>query len=186
MGIHATRLDRVLIAARRPEAEVEALDVAAIRRERQAALREETELSYLRRVLHGRIDIIDAELRRRAEGSAEPLVQSLAAILADDPPANARSPRHMEIVIVPDPDPGEYRSQMEERIDAVGPAIVLDLSDAQLAEARVTLKAYEREVSEYRRIAQTVIDRFAAELARRYREGQATVDDLLNEEQKME
>jgi hypothetical protein len=31
-----------------------------------------------------------------------------------------------------------------------------------------------------------VIDRFAAELARRYREGQATVDDLLNEEQKME
>jgi hypothetical protein len=186
MGTHATRLDRVLIAARRPDAEVEALDVAAIRRERHAALREETELSYLRRVLHGRIDIIDAELMRRAEGSAEPLVQSLAAILADDPPANARSPRHMEIVIVPDPDPGEYRSQMEERIDSVGPAIVLDLSDAQLAEARVTLKAYEREVSEYRRIAQTVIDRFAAELARRYREGQATVDDLLNEEQKME
>jgi hypothetical protein len=186
MGTQATRLDRVLVAARRPDAEVEALELAAIRRERGAALREETELSYLRRVLHGRIDIIDAELRRRAAGSAEPLLQSLAAILADDPPANARSPRHMEIVIVPDPDPGEYRSQMEDRIDAVGPAIVLDLSDAQLADARVALKAYEREVSEYRRIAQSVIDRFAAELARRYREGQATVDDLLNEEQKME
>ena len=184
MGNHATRLDRVLIAARRPDAEVEVLDVAAIRRERGEALREETELSYLRRVLHGRIDIIDAELRRRATGSAEPLVRSLAAILADEPPANARSPQHMKIV--PDPDPGEYRSQMEERIEAAGPAIVLDLSDAQLADARVTLKEYEREVSEYRRIVQAVIDRFAAELTRRYREGQATVDDLLNEEQKME
>jgi len=177
MGTHATRLDRVLIAARRPDADVEALDVAVIRRERGEALQEETELSYLRRVLHGRIDIIDAELRRRAEGSAEPLVRSLAAILADDPPANARSPRHMDIV--PDPDPGEYRSQMEERIDAVGAAMVLDLSDAELADARLTLKEYEREVSEYRRIAQAVIDRFAAELTRRYREGQATVDDLL-------
>jgi len=186
MGTQATRLDRVLTAARRPDAEVEALDLAAIRRERGDALREETELSYLRRVLHGRIDIIDAELRRRAEGSAEPLVRSLAAILADEPPANARSPRHMDIDLVPDPDPGQYRARMEERIDAAGPAIVLDLSDAQLSEARVTLKGYEREVSEYRRIAQLVIDRFAAELARRYREGQATVDDLLNEEQKME
>ena len=184
MGTQATRLDRVLAAARRPDSEVEALDVAAIRRERQDALREESELSYLRRVLHGRIDIIDAELRRRAAGSAAPLVESLAAILADDPPADARSPRHMDIV--PDPDPGEYRSQIQERIDAAGPAIVLDLSDARLAEARQTLTEYEREVSEYRRIAQGVVDRFAAELARRYREGQATVDDLLNEEQKME
>lgn len=184
MGTQATRLDRVLAAARRPDSDVEALDVSTIRRERGEALREESELSYLRRVLHGRIDIIDAELRRRAAGSAAPLVESLAAILADEPPANARSPRHMDIV--PDPDPGEYRSQMEERIDAAGPPIVLDLSDERLAEARLTLKAYEREVSEYRRIAQGVIDRFAAELARRYREGQATVDDLLNEEQKME
>ncbi|NUR63647.1 MAG: aerial mycelium formation protein [Catenulispora sp.] len=184
MGTQATRLDRVLAAAQRPDSDVEALEVAAIRRERQDALREESELSYLRRVLHGRIDIIDAELRRRAAGSEAPLVESLAAILADDPPANARSPRHMDIV--PDPDPGEYRSQIQERIDAAGPAIVLDLSDAQLAEASQTLTEYEREVSEYRRIAQGVVDRFAAELARRYREGQATVDDLLNEEQKME
>jgi hypothetical protein len=66
------------------------------------------------------------------------------------------------------------------------PSIAMDLSDARLAEARLTLKEYEREVSEYRRIAQGVVDRFAAELTRRYREGQATVDDLLNEEQKME
>ncbi|MFL6116654.1 MAG: aerial mycelium formation protein [Catenulispora sp.] len=184
MGTHATRLDRVLAAARRPAAEVEALDVAVIRRERGEARQEETELSYLRRVLHGRIDIIDAELRRRAAGSRAPLVESLAAILADDPPANARSPRHLDIV--PAPEPGEYRSQMEERIDAAGPAIVLDLSDDRLAAARLTLKAYEREVSEYRRVVLAVIDRFAAELTRRYREGQATVDDLLNEEQKME
>ncbi|GAA2012601.1 hypothetical protein GCM10009839_03800 [Catenulispora yoronensis] len=184
MGTQATRLDRVLAAARRSAGEVEALDVATIRRERGDALREESELSYLRRVLHGRIDIIDAELRRRAAGSEARLVESLAAILADDPPANARSPRHMDIV--PDPDPGEYRSRMEERIDAAGPAMVLDLSDARLGEARLALKDFEQEVSEYRHIAQGVVDRFAAELARRYREGQATVDDLLNEEQKME
>ena len=176
------RLVRILIAARRPAAEVEALDIAAIRRERGEALREETELSYLRRVLHTRIDIVDAEMRRRAATSTTPLAQSLAGILADEPAANARSPRHVDIDIMPEPDPGEYRSLMEERIHAVGPAIVLDLSDTQLAEARLTLKAYEREVSEYRRIAQAVIDRFAAELARRYREGQATVDDQLTEE----
>ena len=180
MGTHASRLDRVLAAEQAADADFAAFDLAGIRQRRAEALREETDLSYLRRLLHGRIDIIAAEQERRASGSPGRLVDRLSSILADDRPASARSARHMEVD--PGAEPGEYRARMEGLLADSDLSVVLDRTDADLARARDALAGYEREVSGYRVRVQGVVDRFADELARRYREGQATVDAVLTEE----
>jgi hypothetical protein len=189
MGTHATRLERVLAAEQAAGTadsdnadiiDIAGLDLAEVRRRRAEADREETDLSYLRRLLHGRLDIIQAEQERRAGGTPGSLVDRLPAILADDPPAHARSARHLEVD--PGAEPGEYRARMEALLADSDLSSVLDSTDAELAAAREVLAGYEREVSAYRVRVQRVEDRFADELTRRYREGQATVDAVLTEE----
>src|SRR5215470_7140816 len=82
------RIDRVLDPAytegiaHRPLAEVRTL--------RDEAAQEETDLSYLRRLLHARIDIVKAEQARRSEGGSTDLIDRLAAILSE----NAVGPAH--------------------------------------------------------------------------------------------
>jgi hypothetical protein len=181
MATHATRLDRVLAAGRCSDAELAALDLGDVRRRRSEANREETDLSYLRRVLHGRIDIIAAEQARRAAGGQGRLVDRLSAILRDEPPASARSARHMDVD--PGAEPGEYRAHVETLLAAPEMTAVLDRPDADLGAALDTLRGYEREVSGYRNRVQTVVDRFGTELTRRYKDGHATVDELLHGEQ---
>src|SRR5664280_1763285 len=75
------RLDRVLAAdylaglERRPLG-----DVRSLRRE---AEQEETDLSYTRRLIHGRIDILRAEQRRRT-GDIDNIVDHLPTVLAGE------------------------------------------------------------------------------------------------------
>jgi hypothetical protein len=179
MGTHPTRLDRVLAAE--SQSNIEGLRTADVRDQRAEASRVETDLSYLRRLLHGRIDIIDAEIRRRASGDAAAggsIVDQLPSILADAPSRAPRSVRH--IGVQPGPDPGEYRLRKEAELEALELSDVLDRPDAELAAARIALAAMEAEVSGHRVRVQAVVDRFAGELMRRYREGEATVDDLLD------
>jgi hypothetical protein len=204
MGTDATRLDRVLAAEHATDADLAALDLAEVRHRRTEADREENDLSYLRRLLHGRLDIIRAEQDRRAEIPAETspdslsnplsdapstatpttspssLVTRLAAILADDPPTQARSARHLEVD--PGAEPGEYRARLEAVLAESDLSSVLESTDADLAATREVLARHESEVSAYRVRVQRIEDRFADELTRRYREGQATVDAVLTEE----
>jgi hypothetical protein len=180
MGTNATRLNRVLAAEQAADVELAALDLAEVRHRRSEADREENDLSYLRRLLHGRLDIIRAEQERRAGGSPGSLVDRLPAILADDPPTQARSARHLEVD--PGAEPGEYRAGLEALLAEYDLSRVLDSTDAELAGTRDILADHEREVSAYRVRVQRVEDRFADELTRRYREGRATVDAVLTEE----
>lgn len=176
-GTGARRLDRVLA----PEfvRGLGGLPIAGLRDRRSAAIAEEGDLSYLRRVLHGRIDIIAAELGRRADGDPSPLLGRLAEILADAPPTRAASARHLPMH---HGGPGEYRRDLEA---VLADADCLDLAagaEAELRDVALRLAGHEREVSELRRRVQQVVDDCAAELTRRYRVGEATVDDLLHEE----
>src|SRR3569623_2714268 len=59
--------------------------IEEIREMRADAEQEETDLSYLRRLLQGRVDILQAErARRRGEGPGGSLVDALPQILADE------------------------------------------------------------------------------------------------------
>jgi hypothetical protein len=169
------RIDRVLS----PDylAGLDQLDLAEVRARRDDAAQEETDLSYLRRLLHGRIDIVRAELRRRAEGGSEPVVEQLAKILAD----NAIAPgtgigRHQTL----EPSRAEaHRRHIEALVSDADLSDVGSLSDERLELALRTYVAEEASVSARRREVQAVMDKLNDEIGGRYRAGSASVDDLL-------
>src|SRR5690349_21471195 len=80
-------------------------DVRALRDEVQGA---EGGLSFVRRMVHGRLDIVGAEVERRRQGGdpadLSGLIAQLPELLTDHerPGAAARSPRLLEVAAVPD------------------------------------------------------------------------------------
>jgi hypothetical protein len=170
------RIDRVLDpafvegVALRPLPEVRAL--------RDEAAQEETDLSYVRRLLHGRIDIVRAEQKRRATGDSTAVVDQLAAILS----ANAvggpamGSGRYTTL----EPSRAEaHRRHVEALVSDVDLSDVGTLSDDKLDHVLNTYLAEEASVSARRREVQVVMDLLNEEIAGRYRQGSASVDELL-------
>ena len=64
--------------------------MAEVRRLRRQAEQEEVNLSYTRRLLQGRLDIVRRELQRRADNDGRSLVDLLPEILAE----KGRGPAH--------------------------------------------------------------------------------------------
>ena len=87
------RVDRVLD----PEfvADLAGTDLRTLSAKRLDAEQEEVDLSYVRRLIQGRVDIATAEQQRRLSGSTESLVDQLASILADDNSSTTGSGRHL-------------------------------------------------------------------------------------------
>ncbi|EID54511.1 RsiG family protein [Saccharomonospora xinjiangensis] len=174
------RIDRVLAADY--VRDLDRLPMSALRERRDEAAQEETDLSYLRRLLHARIDIVKAEQQRRASGGQTSVVDQLTAILADNAlgPATG-SGRHQTL----EPSrAGEYRRRAEALVGDADLSDVTSLSDGKLAEALDSYREQERSVSKRRREVQIVVDSFNAEIARRYALGTASVDELLDSERR--
>jgi hypothetical protein len=154
-------------------------DVHAMRDECVAV---ETGLSYLRRMVQGPLDIVSRELVRREVGGGAAdratLIDELPGILADGPrtPGNGRLLQTLE--------PTEIDPELSAELDAiVGGGIVGDVTsidDAALLDLQDRLAAFEQRVSERRRAYFERIDALQAELTRRYRTGEASVDNLLD------
>jgi len=154
------------------------LSLDALRARRADAEQEEADLSYVRRLLQGRMDIVRAELQRRSGGSTSgSLVDQLAAILADGPPG---APHGLGRHVTVEPSRvDDHRRAVEQLISDVGVSDVVSLDDSSLADALARLAEYERAVSRNRRRVQDAMDSCTAEIARRYKSGEASVDDLL-------
>ncbi|HEY6423933.1 MAG TPA: aerial mycelium formation protein, partial [Pseudonocardiaceae bacterium] len=159
------------------------LGLDLVRARRDEAAQEETDLSYLRRLLHARIDIVRAEQRRRSEGGSASVVAELARILATNAVGPAvGSGRHQTL----EPSRAQaHRRHIEALVSDVDLSDVGSLSGEQLADA---LDAYCREeasVSRCRREVQRVVDALNAEIGSRYASGAASVDDLLTEQRRL-
>lgn len=169
------RIDRVLA----PEfvADLDQLDLAEVRIRRDDAAQEETDLSYLRRLLHGRIDIVKAEQKRRGEGGSTSVVEQLAQILADNAVGPATgSGRHQPL----EPSRAEaHRRHVEALVSDADLSDVTSLPDERLELALRTYSAEESSVSKRRREVQAVVDNLNDEIGARYRAGSASVDTLL-------
>ena len=155
---------------------LETLSMDELRARRRDAEQEEADLSYLRRMLHGRLDIVSAEIERRESPDQGDLVDRLADILADPSRTTRGSGRHITV------EPSRVDVHRREVEQAIADAVVSDVTartDDELQQALVDLRANEVEVSEVRHQVQEVVDACSAELARRYRDGLASVDDLL-------
>jgi hypothetical protein len=152
------------------------LGLSELRILRRAAQREEADLSFVRRLLQGRIDILQAERRRRV-GREPELLDQLPRILADGPSRQRSSARH---VTLGTPASEEYRRLAEEMLGEVELSDLSRLDDDELHDALGRLARWEAEVSRRRQELHRTADGCGAEIARRYREGEAQVDDLLS------
>ena len=151
-----------------------------VRRLRREAEQQEVNLSYTRRLLQGRLDIVRRELQRRSEHDGRSLVDLLPEILSE----KGRGPAHglgRHQTVQPSA-PEEYESWVNSLTPGVDLSAISDLSDAKLEKAARALAEAERGLSERRRGVQQVMDGLAGELGRRYRDGEADVAALLADE----
>lgn len=162
------------------------LPLAEIRTRRTRCQDAEEALSLHRRLVQGRLDIVQAELYRRAGGGSESdvatLVESLPDILAE------RGDRHL--------GPGRltslendsqelgvefeaFSASLDVIVDGVRLSDLGKESEADLRSIADQLDSIERGVSENRHKLHAHIDRLQEEVVRRYKSGDASVDSLL-------
>jgi FtsZ-binding cell division protein ZapB len=170
------RIDRVLDP--RFVADVGQLDLAELRTRREEVEAEEADISYLRRLLQGRLDILRAELVRRSRGGEHDvagLLAGLPEILSDDAPGTFSAiPR----ILVP-PRADQHRRRVERLVSDETIARLPELDVEELTRAVEVLAQEEESVSTHRRAVQRVVDVLRGELARRYRNGSAQISELL-------
>lgn len=159
---------------------LESWTLPEVRARRDEATEAETGLSYLRRIIQGRLDIVIAEeAHRRAgrPGGASELVEELPTILAES--VHAPGLGRLPILMAP----GELDRGLDRRLEEILPAQRLgnlsEMSDEELRRSAEELTGFERSVSTQRRAVFDVLDRLQDEIVRRYRTGEATVDSLL-------
>ncbi|MFF8437384.1 RsiG family protein [Streptomyces bacillaris] len=156
------------------------LRLPELRTLRREAQRDEADLSYVRRLVQGRIDILRAELTRRRDPQAPvpeaPVVDRLSEILADAPSRHRTSARHVTLTT---PRGDEFRRLAAENLAEVELSDLAARTDEELHDAMGRLVRYEQQVSRRRHELQRTTDDCSAEIARRYRDGEAQVDDLL-------
>jgi hypothetical protein len=169
------RVDRVLAEDYLDGLSDRTLD--GVRALRHDAEQEEADLSYVRRLLQGRMDLVRAEQARRAASGGAPLIDLLAEVLADGPRTDRGSGRFHSV------EPSrvdEHRRKVEQIVADVGISDVAARTDAELQQSLDSLTEHERSVSELRRRVQSVMDELTAEIGRRYRDGEADVSALLS------
>lgn len=158
------------------------LDIDTLRDRRTMCDSLDVELSYYRRMLHGRMDLLAFEVRRRAGEEEQTLLEALPQILADGSYTNPRGLGERSVPVeVPDiPSPG--RRLIDRALDDGFLARLPSMSDEDLRATAGFLEEVETDVSEQRKTVHVALDRLQDELARRYREGLADPGELLTGE----
>jgi hypothetical protein len=175
-GQGTRRIDRVL--AEDFLSGLQEAPLADVRALRADAEQEEADLSYVRRLVQGRIDIVKAELARRTGGGTTSLVDSLADVLSDARGSAHGMGRHVTV------EPSRvdaHQRYVESLVADVDLTDTTSRTDAELHAALEVLETEERTVSAKRRRVQEVMDALSAEVTRRYRDGEADVSALLPE-----
>lgn len=152
-------------------------DVPTIRSMRDDCREEETRLSFARRVLHGQLDIVRAEQRRRSGDDDTGLVGALSEILADDPAPRSREARSAPMYA---PEDGGYGQRAHDTlVDDAQLGQVPDLSDEELVALSDKLQEKEAHISSLRRTVLEHLDGLQDELIKRYRDGNVDVDEVV-------
>jgi hypothetical protein len=142
---------------------------ADLRAARRALQDEEDAVSFARRMVQGRIDLVADEVRRRAAGDTDPprpVSERLAEVFGQEQGGgSARPPRRTE-----PPTTHELLVQLEQLCDEHEFASMSSLSDRALAELRAALEMFETMCSGRRRELFARIDELTAELVGRLRD----------------
>lgn len=150
-------------------------ELRALRNQLQS---EDDVVSYVRRVAQARVDLVRAEQHRRERGEvSEDLPSELRVVLSSHLTAGApRPPRPVENLA---------ENALSDELDAIcaesGFSRIDELDLTELGDLERNLTSFERRVSDDRRDRYDRLDALSAELVRRYREGEASVDGLLDD-----
>ena len=161
--------------------DLQARSMAELRSLRAECQRVEDALSYQRRLVQGRLDIVLAEHDRRAAGTLPADLETLVASLPDTLAAGVAGPRRGHTTYERElEDVADASAEVDAVIGAAQLAELPALAPEPLAELTERLRQLERTVSSRRRAVFDRLDALADELGRRYREGETTVDTLLS------
>ena len=175
------RLERIL--ADDYTSGVRDLSMDEVRARRHECQDVELGLSYARRIVQGRLDIIHGELERRGAGAgpsdASDIVDRLkeGEMLGDHgrPAGNGRLPT----ILAPDVETDEFSSEIDAIAHPDSLANLPELGDEVVRKLADELTELERSLSERRRLVFDRIDVFQAEIVNRYKSGSASPDELL-------
>jgi hypothetical protein len=151
------------------------LSLAELRALRAKLQNDDDAVSYVRRLAQARLDLVQAEKRRRLDGGSESLSDDLPSILS----------AHLTGGVPRPPRPAEDFSShpLAEQFDALwdraGDHDLSSLTAEELVGYADALHEFEQTRSHERRELFTRIDELSAELVRRYRDGEADVEGLL-------
>lgn len=148
---------------------LEDLDLDTLRERRELAGAVETELSFYRRLLHGRMDLLAFEQRRRTGEETRSLIEALPEILAAGETVGGMAGR-LPSMLAPDL-PDDRRRHIDRVLGDDFLARLPELDDEELTQIQQTLGESEKDVSENRKSAQHSFDTIQAEILRRYEEG---------------
>jgi hypothetical protein len=188
MSIEPADLQRVLAPSFLDGLESRPMEeLRSLRGELQQA---EDAVSYVRRVVQGRLDIVGAERGRRSgAASGGPggqgqqhgsIVEDLPGILAD--PAHsgrASGPGRLPMHIAPGAEADALIAEVDRQVDPTKLTALDSISDSELDGLTDALASIERQLSDQRHALHQRLDALQAEMVRRYRSGEASVDTLL-------
>ncbi len=159
---------------------IESLGLSELRDRRKMCDDLDTELSYYRRLLHGRMDLLAFELRRRRGEESRALLEALPEIIAGAERSGGTTGRQMPVDVPNLPDIG--RRPVDRVLDDDFLGRLQSIDDDELIDIQSKLAETEHEVSAQRREVYEAFERISAELTRRYGEGLADPDELLRDD----
>lgn len=157
---------------------LQAMPIDELRRKKGECEVLEVEVSYARRLIQGKLDILRYGVERMAAGDAvgvTEMVGDLPGILSDGISGSARLSR-----ILAPASADNQRREVDRLASDADLARLEQLSAQEMDEIVARLAEAEKETSQKRRRVQQVMDQLTAELIRRYREGQEDPTALLS------
>ncbi len=143
------------------------LSLDELRSRRRICADLDVELSYQRRLLQGRLDLLTFEGRRRAGEEQRSLLEALPEVLASWAAGDPGLPERNAPVQIPDL-PVQGRRAVDQALADDFLARLPEMSDADLAAVQQRLAEAEAEISRQRRAVFEASDCIQAELVRRY------------------
>jgi hypothetical protein len=151
------------------------LSLVELRALRARLQNDDDAVSYVRRLAQARLDLVQAEKRRRLDGGTESLSDELPSILSTHLTGGAPRPPRPATDFSSHP----LAEQFDALLDRAGDNDLSSLTADELIGYADALHEFEQARSHERRELFTRIDELSAELVRRYRDGEANVDGLL-------
>ncbi len=180
MPSHTDELERILTSSYLDG--IDARSTAEIRAMRTECQQAEQALSYLRKLIQGRLDIVHTYLEHPGSDALRDLgalVNDLPGILSSGP-GRPPGPGHLPLLLSPDTEAADLTAELDAVLGADEIGTLADLDLDALNDIAGRLEVIERRVSAERRALHERIDTLQAELVERHKSGRASVDGLLS------